>query len=265
MDGAWRKTLRADKIKEIGELRESLIVRLSRYIEGDERFRHHYHHGSSSSFARSKATQLIGFFINEARTKHGLEAVDENLMAYLWERIHSLWFFELPATHLLAVHTHCAEGNNSAKTFAYRLDAVSPVEALKSCHALDLPYMFGTYRLKQLGSFFTGLGPDVAKLSLEMITSWTSFAKTGDPGWAPFQLDKSKRNFRIFNIPSSQTVTAVLNDKFLGAIDGFCENIHLPVGYVSHLFSSSNTQQAQDNTDDNNISSKSRMKFSSKM
>lgn len=47
------------------------------------------------------------------------------------------------------------------------------------CHAVDVEYVFGT----PINSFSSGnFSKEDVQLSVDMITSWTNFAKTGDPG-----------------------------------------------------------------------------------
>ena len=61
---------------------------------------------------------------------------------------------------------------------------------LGSCHALELPYVFGTIREEAI-NVFAGGGPGSGALSEEMMRAWTSFARTGQPEtpatWAPFE------------------------------------------------------------------------------
>jgi para-nitrobenzyl esterase len=61
---------------------------------------------------------------------------------------------------------------------------------LGSCHALELPYVFGTIREEAI-NVFAGGGPASGALSEEMMRAWTSFARTGQPEtpatWAPFE------------------------------------------------------------------------------
>jgi para-nitrobenzyl esterase len=58
--------------------------------------------------------------------------------------------------------------------------------ALGSCHALDLPFVFGTLRLPMIDRF-AGSGAAASALSEQMMDAWLSFAHTGDPGWAPYE------------------------------------------------------------------------------
>jgi len=77
----------------------------------------------------------------------------------------------------------------------YRFDWQSPDPVLGSCHAMELPFVFGTTDVKGARKFH-GVGPDVAQLSEHMIDAWTGFAKTGDPGhggigdWPTYDIER---------------------------------------------------------------------------
>lgn len=57
------------------------------------------------------------------------------------------------------------------------------MDFLKSCHALELPFVFGTL---DAGAMLTGTGSDRQALSDAMVGAWTRFARTGDPGWPAY-------------------------------------------------------------------------------
>ena len=50
--------------------------------------------------------------------------------------------------------------------------------ALGSCHALDIPFAFGTH---DEASDFAGSGPAADSLAQTMMDIWTTFARTGNP------------------------------------------------------------------------------------
>ncbi|MHB8219249.1 MAG: carboxylesterase/lipase family protein [Acidimicrobiales bacterium] len=51
---------------------------------------------------------------------------------------------------------------------------------LGSCHALEIPFVFGSHRHPAI-SLFSGTGPEADALSAAMQGAWTSFAHCGDP------------------------------------------------------------------------------------
>lgn len=75
-----------------------------------------------------------------------------------------------------------AWARGGAPTFGYTLDWKSPMNdgALGSCHALDIPFAFGTYAD---APDFAGTGPDADALAETMLDIWTTFARTGNPSF----------------------------------------------------------------------------------
>jgi para-nitrobenzyl esterase len=68
----------------------------------------------------------------------------------------------------------------------------SPMEggALGACHALDLPFTFGTLDAPGMEAF-AGAGPEAERLSASVRAAWTAFARGGDPSppglaWPPY-------------------------------------------------------------------------------
>ena len=87
-----------------------------------------------------------------------------------------------------------AWSRGGAPTFGYTLDWKSPMNdgALGSCHALDIPFAFGTY---EQASDFAGSGPDADALANTMMDVWTTFARTGNPSiegldWPSYEPDQ---------------------------------------------------------------------------
>ncbi len=66
---------------------------------------------------------------------------------------------------------------------------------LGACHALELPFVFGTLGLRGIDRFFGG-GPDAEQLSERMMDAWLAFARTGEPGhenlpeWPRYEPDR---------------------------------------------------------------------------
>ncbi|KFG74587.1 carboxylesterase/lipase family protein [Streptomyces mutabilis] len=107
----------------------------------------------------------------------------------LYERVQTDWLFAMPSLHL--AEAHLAGGGRS---HVYELTWPAPGNggALGACHALDVPLLFGTFRA-DLGPFlFGGAEPsaEALALSLRFRASWTSFARTGDPGWPAYDTER---------------------------------------------------------------------------
>jgi para-nitrobenzyl esterase len=75
-----------------------------------------------------------------------------------------------------------AQGAQDARTYVYLFEWESPAFGgiLGSCHALEVPFVFGVVRHPEV-QIFTGAGPEVDALSSVMQDAWLSFAHTGDP------------------------------------------------------------------------------------
>jgi para-nitrobenzyl esterase len=78
-----------------------------------------------------------------------------------------------------------AQAEAGGRAYLARFAWESPIMdgLFRACHALDVPFVFGTID-RGMGAMFTGdRGPDVYALSGRMIRSWADFATTGEPGW----------------------------------------------------------------------------------
>ncbi|MEU4277432.1 carboxylesterase family protein [Streptomyces tanashiensis] len=72
----------------------------------------------------------------------------------------------------------------TAATYLYEFGWPSPVLGLRACHALELGFVFDTLDLPETRAL---TGPDAPQaLATAMHAAWVAFAKTGDPGWRPW-------------------------------------------------------------------------------
>jgi para-nitrobenzyl esterase len=104
----------------------------------------------------------------------------------IWVAAGSDIVFRWPSLQFAAAHT--ARGGT---TFVYLFDWESPAfdGILGSCHALELPFVFGAVHAPVV-QLFSGGGPTVDTLSQQMQQAWLLFAKAGNPsheGIAPWQ------------------------------------------------------------------------------
>lgn len=98
----------------------------------------------------------------------------------LWVAISSEFVFRVPTQRFAA--RHVAAAAPGIGTYGYLFTWESPAfgGTLGACHALDLPFVFGTVHHPAVQAF-SGSGEDVFALSSAMRASWTAFARSSDP------------------------------------------------------------------------------------
>jgi para-nitrobenzyl esterase len=108
-----------------------------------------------------------------AREGEGLEVRPRDL----FEAIGTDLVFRVPTLRLLSTHAQFG-----GRGFCYRFDWESPFAqgALGACHALELPFVFGTID-NPIVAFFSGSGQAATELSEEMQDAWVEFARGGAP------------------------------------------------------------------------------------
>lgn len=97
---------------------------------------------------------------------------------------------------LLDAHAAHPEPATFSYEFAWRSHALDG--QLGAAHAMELPFVFDLAHLPQLHGRGALLGPDEppADLAARMHEAWVRFARTGDPGWAPYD-DERRATMRI--------------------------------------------------------------------
>ncbi|MEV0623895.1 carboxylesterase family protein [Nonomuraea sp. NPDC050404] len=120
----------------------------------------------------------------------------------LYERVQSDWLFRMPTLHLAE-----AQAAGGGRAHLYELTWQSPGSggALRACHGLDGPLLFGTYDAHLGPAAIGGEGvAEARELTAQIRTAWTSFATSGDPGWPAY--DTRQRLTRVFD--TSPSITA---------------------------------------------------------
>ncbi|MBK7726710.1 MAG: carboxylesterase/lipase family protein [Dehalococcoidia bacterium] len=81
-----------------------------------------------------------------------------------------------------AIRLALAQQTRQPNTYVYLFTYASPARggSLGSCHALEMPFVFGTTKAPTQDRF-AGSGPDVERLAENMMDAWLSFARTGNP------------------------------------------------------------------------------------
>jgi para-nitrobenzyl esterase len=115
----------------------------------------------------------------------------------LFEAIGTDLVFRIPTLRFLAAHARFG-----GRAYCYRFDWESPFAqgALGACHALELPFVFGTLD-NPIVAFFSGTGEVATAVSEEMQSAWAEFARSGRPAgthdeWPQYELDRQMT--RIF-------------------------------------------------------------------
>ncbi|MFH0517909.1 carboxylesterase/lipase family protein [Streptomyces sp. M41] len=103
----------------------------------------------------------------------------------LYERVQTDWLFNRPSLNLAEAQV---AGGGRAHVYELTWPAPGYGGLLGACHGLDIPLLFGTYEadLGQLLFAGTGVPAEAEALGALFRTSWTAFARTGDPGWPAY-------------------------------------------------------------------------------
>ena len=119
--------------------------------------------------------------------------------ADVWVAIESDRVFRVPAIQLAA-----AQARHTPDVWMYLFTHESPGldGALRSCHALEIPFVWNTLAIPG-SEGFTGTGPETRALADEMHAAWIAFASSGDPGWDRYE--EGRRATRVFG-PGAGTV-----------------------------------------------------------
>lgn len=107
--------------------------------------------------------------------------------------------FRLPALALAE-----AQATHQPSTFNYLFSWPSPAGrgALGACHAIELPFVFGTLDAPTMDRF-AGRGPEAEALSGQTMDAWLSFARRGEPShadlpdWRPYE--PARREALVFD------------------------------------------------------------------
>jgi para-nitrobenzyl esterase len=104
-----------------------------------------------------------------------------------------------------------AHAVHQPRTYSYLFTWESPAMggALGACHALELPFVFGTLDAPGIDRF-AGSGPEVKALSEQMMDAWLTFARTGEAPWPAYE--SGRRATMVFG-PHTSVQDAPMDDE----------------------------------------------------
>src|SRR5271166_2835 len=123
--------------------------------------------------APSVDTDLLVTTYREVRARRGESVRPRDL----WVAMGTDLVFRWPS-----LRTAAAQRPHQPKTFVYLFTWETPAFGgeLGSCHALEIPFVFGALH-RPLIAAFAGGGPEAEDLSKRMHHAWLAFARDGDP------------------------------------------------------------------------------------
>lgn len=95
---------------------------------------------------------------------------------YVWSAIATDFMFGIPALRLAQAQAR----HGDARLYLFNWESPIGGRSLGSCHALEIPFVFGTTK-NQAARLFCGEGEAVERLSAVMRGCWRTFAETGTP------------------------------------------------------------------------------------
>ncbi|MEU9475637.1 carboxylesterase family protein [Streptomyces sp. NPDC048191] len=121
----------------------------------------------------------------------------------LWERVQTDWLFAMPTLRLAEAQL---AGGGGAHVYELTWPAPGSGGVLGACHTLDVTLLFGGYGADLGRLLFAGadVPAEAKQLSSRFRRAWTSFARTGDPGWPAY--DTEARLVQVLD--ADPTVTA---------------------------------------------------------
>ncbi len=133
-----------------------------------------------------EASEALITAIRDVRAGRGESVTPRDL----WVAISTEFVFRLPS--LRFADAHAGVSTPGVGTYVYLFTWESPAFGgyLGSCHALEIPFVFGTVHNPAVQGFCGG-GEEAFALSALVRRAWTAFARTGSPGeWPEWDPDR---------------------------------------------------------------------------
>jgi para-nitrobenzyl esterase len=153
--------------------------------------------GRLGQISEERATAALRLFAPGPDGEHAYRAAFPDATAgELYERVQTDWLFNMPSLHLAE-----AQRAGGGRAHVYELTWPAPGNggALGACHGLDIPLLFGTFGADLGLLLFAGTEPsaEAEALSSRFRSSWTAFARSGDPGWPAY--DDERRLVQVLD------------------------------------------------------------------
>ena len=142
--------------------------------------------GQLGQISEERATAALGLFAPGPEGEQAYRAAFPDASpGELYERVQTDWLFNMPSLHLAEAQR---AGGGRAHVYELTFPAPGNGGALGACHGLDIPLLFGTYGADLGALLFAGAEPSAEALALSshFRSSWTAFARSGDPGWPAY-------------------------------------------------------------------------------
>jgi len=124
------------------------------------------------------AVQRVGAAVEAARRARGEPVAPRDL----WSAIATEFVFRVGSTRLADAHHHAAEAGVGTYSYLFTWESPAFDGVLGSCHALEIPFVFGTLK-NPVVQAFSGGGEDAFALSAIVRQAWTAFARSGVPDY----------------------------------------------------------------------------------
>ncbi len=103
---------------------------------------------------------------------------------HLWTAVSTEFLFRWPTIRLADAHRQAAAPGTGTYCYLFTWETPAFGGVLGSCHALEIPFVFGTVHHPGVQPF-SGTGDGAFALSAAMRRAWVAFARSGSPGGDP--------------------------------------------------------------------------------
>jgi para-nitrobenzyl esterase len=138
-----------------------------------------------------RAERIFGAALGEGAGQHAVEVYRRSRPGAsaedIWCALATDWMFRIPAIRLLEAQS-VHQPNAFGYVFSHRSTAFGGV--LGACHAVEIPFAFDNLHRKGVELFLGEVDDDARATARAMSSAWLSFARTGDPEWPRYDVDR---------------------------------------------------------------------------